>query len=364
MAPPDKNDKREKSNVDHGQFDDLTRNVVSGVGARRMLLRFFAGIALGGMAPLLGLGEAADAKSPKHGKRQNGHKRSSHLQAAGKKKKHRNNRKGKGKDKDKPRKPVPPLPPGCEHCGECQMCQDGACVPDPDLELVRCADSGETCGLCSDGQCLPTVDGACADGSCPARGECCPEQFQCDSGKCIDPLDECCPGQRLCGEDVCIPEDQCCADEKKCRPDGPCFPVDFCCLHTQPTCGACQQLDCVDGDWVCEATCETAGHACCGGSCVSTTCPPGQEFDSASCQCQAGVCPDGPDSCADWAHYPCGNDPYCHCIVSVEGGNQCTNTPYPYQIHCDRDADCDFIWGTNKGICGACKHQCYHKCPA
>ena len=45
------------------------------------------------------------------------------------------------KKKKKGKKKPPPLPPGCRDCGDCEMCQNGACAPDPELDLVRCLES-------------------------------------------------------------------------------------------------------------------------------------------------------------------------------------------------------------------------------
>jgi hypothetical protein len=356
--------------MENDRFDALTR-ALSTTDSRRRTLRALGGTLLGGVlggaAASLGLGEDAAAKGKKHQKEHKDHKRSGQGQAAGKHhKKHK--RKDKDKHKDHDKKPIPPLPPGCEHCTECQMCQDGACVPDQDLAGVPCLGGGAACNYCQNGVCKATEQLPCDDGVCARRGYCCPGEKYCsDRGSstgfaCVGVTD-CCPDRKKCANGSCIPRTRCCPGEKQCAEGGPCWPMNHCCLNTKPTCGDCEDAVCNAGHWICVSSCTADGDACCGGSCKSTTCPPGQEFDSETCTCKpVGICPNGsPDDCSVYFGDHCATHPSYFCMRGVAGNSECVQALYPYQVYCQADADCDWIWGPGVGMCGLCKHQCYHK---
>lgn len=355
--------------MENDHFDALTR-ALSTAESRRRTLRALGGTLLGGVLGSLaafGLGEDAAAKAKKHGKRHKDHTRSGQVQAAGKKhKKHRHKNKDKDKDKDKPRSCGPGFRP----------CSNGSCMADK--PGICCIDEE----FCPGGRCRPR-DGCCPGDrqcygttTCVGPNECCPTERKCADSKCFPKIGPCCPEQKTCDDGSCVAQNECCDDD----------PV--------PVCTGCGEVFCDNGSWRCRTTCQ-GDRICCLGVCIPPctngcgiddgcghcteapagkvycegqdicvdACPDGQEFDSATCRCKpAGVCLDGPDSCTDSSHHPCGNHPYCHCLMSIEGDNACTSTTYPYQVTCTKDADCDLIWGPNLGICGACTQQCYHVC--
>jgi hypothetical protein len=306
--------------MDHEEFDALTRTMADGGTTRRAALRFVSGGLLGVLAARLGLPEDA-AATPKKRKRRPEPKRHDSLQAEGKRRKKR---------RKKPQEP-PPLPPGCQQCNDCEMCQDGVCVPDVDLEGVRCQGSGAACGYCQFGQCAPSVVPPCADGVCPQREQCCSEEKRCpdresESGWACVGKDDCCPDEKRCANGcvdrrACCPEDrprcgQCgeicvngtwqCSAQKPCG--GECIPEDECCWENPPACeSGCQRLVCVSGElqcqdlplgWPCRLPRGVDG-TCCNGQCTreALICPayPWREFNTETCHCE---CPPGsiPDS--------------------------------------------------------------------
>jgi hypothetical protein len=239
--------------MDHGPFDDLTRSLALEPGPRRSVIRLLAGGALAGLAAHLGLAVDVVGKkrhASKSKRRKSRPERNAHgaLQSEGKGK-----HKSKHHKKRKPKDP-PPLPPGCEHCNPCQMCQDGACVPDPDLERVRCAGSGAACGYCQGGICAASVIPPCDDGTCPRKGYCCPGEKYCSDREsstgyaCVGETD-CCPGQKKCANGACIANSGCCEEDR-------------------PQCGRCDTATCQHGAWVCGGTCCSGEKRCGDGSCV------------------------------------------------------------------------------------------------
>jgi hypothetical protein len=215
-------------------FDVLTRQL-SEVGATRRLVtrtlaRALLGGVLAGVAARCGLAEPAAAKS-KHHKAKPKPKYTSQAQWQTHGQAHAEGKR-KGKKRHK-KSPLPPLPLGCQNCNECQMCQDGACVPDPDLGGVPCQGSGPTCSHCLNGVCTVNEQRPCPDGICAHRGTCCAGEKWCEDHNtstgfsCIDP-NRCCPRERTCPDGTCGTNTRCCSNERKC-PGGGCVPLGQCC---------------------------------------------------------------------------------------------------------------------------------------
>jgi hypothetical protein len=294
--------------MDHGTFDALTRSLAGGVPPRRAALRLLTGGALGALLARLGLDDVEAKK--RRGKKHDNKKQSDKLHTTGKKhKKHK-----KHKDKKKPYEPPPPLPPGCQNCGDCEMCQDGACVPDPDLERVFCAVSEAMCSYCQQGTCTPFQE-ACDDGTCPRKGYCCQGEKFCPSIEsptgffCIRG-DGCCAGKKKCGNQ-CIPLLSCCDED----PDPECDQCqeEFCdsgtraCRDksTKPTCSSTERYDCDTGQCVCREGWETCGELfrcnCYVGDgvrqCLGGTCCPPSLYCAASSECCHGGLVCTPEGC-------------------------------------------------------------------
>jgi hypothetical protein len=318
--------------MDESTFDDLTRSIVVDGRTRRMLLRLVAGSAFSGFVARLGLADVTEAKSKRS--------RSRRKRQPQPERKRRGSLQTEGKRKKKHKKKTPPLPPGCQNCGTCQMCQDGQCVGDPDLWLVRCLDNpidpggqchvcavdgsgncepysngsacndGDECSWCQDGQCVPIPEKdlgpcgtspchLCVEGTCQPAGQgsdCTDGQGEgfCCHHTCIHPGCDrdrynpytcecgCAPGQQLCPDGRCIPDDQCCVAcgtfEKCCG--GRCMPC--------PAGGTCG-----------------AGTCGCGGE-FPKSCPPNPDRPNGYCcaashagapfvSCTARACPDCPE---------------------------------------------------------------------
>jgi hypothetical protein len=271
------------------QFDAFTRRL-GGDTSRRQALRALAtalvGGALGGLTARLDIGDAVEAKTAKKHKRRRKDAATSRgaVQVTGK---------HKHKKRHKKHNAPPPLPPSCQHCGTCEKCQDGACVPDPDLDLVRCLDSsddpggqchicwngacipysngqscndGDECSWCQNGQCVPVPEkdlGPCGHSPCHLcdQGVCGPagNGTECSDGQgkgvccnhtCIHPSCDrdaydphscqclCGPGEQLCGHQ-CLPADGCCSSDENPYPD----------------CGACEVAVCDHGRFVYRPAC-------------------------------------------------------------------------------------------------------------
>jgi hypothetical protein len=393
----------ERSGMDHGQFDALARTMAGDVNTRRAVIRLL----VGGVASVLTgtHGSMESAAKQKRASRKHGHhpsrhsasrrQHSKHSQGHGKgkdthsqgKSKDRHNQ-GKGKKSHKKRKnpqsppsPLPPLPPGCQSCNECQMCHDGACVPDPALEGVRCLGSGAACGYCAGGQCAASAAPPCDDGTCPQTGQCCPGEKRCPdpegpTGFACMGLDDCChdqkrcasgcvyrqaccpeerprdcgqcgdicvngtwqcSAQRPCADGSCVAHDECCDGQKSCGPDT-CIPKDVCCPEDPPAnCNYPEEQEhCCHGERVCRHQWD------------SPTCDPYGDwlvYNSVTCTCECPpgsvqVYPDLPWCCpADHPHYALGavclrdiqnrDDFVCPlgCHVCGLGGNQCCWPP-------------------------------------
>jgi hypothetical protein len=255
--------------MDQGHFDDLTRSMGRGGDTRRAILRLLAGGALGGMVARLGLVEVTEAK-PKHEKEKRKQQRRPQAEHKGHGQLHAEGKGKKKKRHKKPKEPLP-LPPGCAFCNDCQMCQDGACVPDPALDGVRCLASGAACGYCQSGQCTASALPPCPDGTCLQRGQCCPGEK-----KCPDPT----PGSPT--GYACVGLDDCCPDQKKCA--GGCVYKQACCPEERPQCGQCGEI-CVNGTWRCSAQ-----KPCADGSCVAQDACCGGDCGSSSVCCQGTCC--------------------------------------------------------------------------
>lgn len=299
--------------MDADRFDALSKTIVNGL-RRRGLLR----AVLGGTLPALlasleseagpRTSRRKDLDHPRHGgtsSHRDEAKRAAHGQP------HSEGRR-KGKKRRK-RSPAPPLPPGCQNCNDCQMCQDGACVPDPALEGVRCLGSGTACGYCQGGQCAASIILPCPDGDCPQKGRCCS-----DEKFCAEP-------ESPSGY-ACVPLDACCLNQRKCA--GRCIDRRFCCDEERPQCGQCSELVCRNGFW----RCESQRKPCPDGTCVGQDqCCPGQRHcpGETSCipvdECCPGQIRCG-GTCIDTSVYQCCNDKICWKDSACCGDRCC---PYP-----------------------------------
>jgi hypothetical protein len=324
------------------QFDDFARRLSREDSSRRSVLRALgrtlASGAVAGVAARLGLVETAEGeqktRKAKSRKRASQSRRKAHGQVRGE---GRGKAKGKGKGKKPHRNPPPlpppsPLPPECAFCNGCQMCQDGACVRDPDLDGVRCEGSGSNCGYCQGGFCAASTAPSCPDGICPQRGECCSGQKRCPDAESPTGF-------------ACVGEDACCPDQKKC--DGGCIYRQDCCPEERPTCGQCGEI-CVNGAWQCSAlkacasgSCLTPDQCCpeewtcADGSCVAQDeccaderrCPNGACVSKSACcdgdkLCLGGECIANDECCPNDAP-PCGE---CEVAVCENGGWGCQRT--------------------------------------
>jgi hypothetical protein len=303
--------------LDANQFDALSRTIVNGLG-RRGLLRAF----LGGTLPSLLATLETDARPRTAPRQAHGHRRDrqrhgdapSHhdeMERAAHGQPHPEGRR-KGKKRRK-KSPPPPLPPGCQNCNECQMCQDGACVPDPALEGVRCLGSGTACGYCQGGHCASSIIPACPDGVCPQKGKCCSDEQFCDDPE--SPIGF-----------ICLPPDACCPEKKKCADR--CIDRRTCCPDEQPPCGQCSQPVCFHGFW----RCESQQKPCPDGTCVAQDqCCPGQRHCPGETSCIAvdECCPNQircGGTCIDTSVYQCCNNKICWKDSACCGDHCC---PYP-----------------------------------
>jgi hypothetical protein len=291
--------------MEQERFDSLTR-VLAGQGGRRSIFRLLLGSAVTALAARLDLTETVQAtRQHRRRRRDSGHGpkpgRSQHAQAAGKGKRKGNGRKNK-RHHQSPL--IPPLPPGCQNCNECQMCQDGACVPDSDLNGIICQGSGAACGYCQGGLCAPSLISPCADGFCPSR------QNQC----CAD--EKLCPDHESSTGVACIPKENCCPDSEQ-RCGGICVSRTHCCPEApKPICASCEQLACRNGVWVCQRT-ESCGVRCGEGYCS----------DGLLCH-HEGVCCGVPTGGTYWT---------CECASGYTGGcnGGCCRTGCCYPFCCE-----------------------------
>lgn len=367
-------------------FDDVIRAAATEAGSRRAVMQSVVGCVVGALAARFGLTAAAAAKSKNHGKKRKQEKQKSGvgsrenetLRAQGK-------GRGNGKKKHKKDRPSPPpLPDGCKHCGYCEMCKNGKCVPDPDLDLVRCldhaSDPGGQCHLCQSGACLPVADGGtcvdgdgcswCQGGKCVANpqqdlepcgndhchlcnagvctqvgngssctdseGTCCGgvcrksscpagKRFSCDTGEC-----DCGEDSRRCASGGCVGPDDCCPGEWRCR-DGACVPRHQCCSN---------ERRCSDGSCVSAGACCASEKLCPDGSCIAAN----------SC------CPDSPrPHCKDCQELACQNGEWV-----CWGECECT-------LDCDEETGaCKTLGCGPNEICmqGKCQAQCTSEFPA
>jgi hypothetical protein len=390
--------RREGEDMEIDRFDALTR-ALSTTDSRRRTLRALGGTllggVLGGVAATLGLGENGEAKAKKHKKGHKDRKQSGHVQAAGKhhkKHKHNDKHKNKAKDKDKPEPDIcgngkPKCPDGsCVPVGECcpgsKRCGDGFCHKEahccPEEKICddgSCASQDVCCpgnrpcpggGCVKPNTCCPGgEEKTCPDGECVAPDTCCLGEFKCFEGDQCHPIDYCCPGWRRCTDGSCAGEGECCTDEKKCCPDCPCVSKNYCCHDHQSQCTGCEYEECVLGDWICVSGCRT-GEVCCGGSCKSMSCPPGQEFDSETCQCKV-ACPAGQETCADdtccdgqcTQHTCCpANQDFCLGTCCVPGYRCVKNGRHGICCKPEQTEDCYSVYGHFVGCLDPIKCYC------
>jgi hypothetical protein len=268
------------------QFDDLARRLGAG-SSRRSLLRAVGGTLLAAAATRLGLSKEAEAKGKHHHKAKPKRHRAAHEEHEARGQLGVEGKRG-GKKKHKKKHPPPRQEPCAEECNDCQMCQDGACVRDPDLEGVRCLGSGANCGYCQGGFCVPSDVPPCADGACPRQGQCCD-----DEKRCVDP-------ESPTGFS-CVGRDDCCVGEKHCR-DG-CISQQACCPdQPRPSCGPCDDVFCINGAYQCAHRCCPGQRDCGDDICVDrneccpnfeTTCPDGSCVLAGRCCRSQASCGDG-----------------------------------------------------------------------
>jgi hypothetical protein len=104
------------------------------------------------------------------------------------------------------------------------------------------------------------------------------DQSGCTGGSCSTPdQDQCPPGTLQCADGRCIAADQCCPEV------------------SLPTCGACEEPACDQGEAVCRSTCQFEGAECCNGHCLAP-CPGDLQRHPENCQC---LCPSGEEVLAD-----------------------------------------------------------------
>jgi hypothetical protein len=329
--------------MENDQFDALIRTLSGADSSRRETLRVLRGMLLGGalsgVVARLGLGEGAAAKGKKHQKAKSKRQRKArteHWQHGQFEAEGQHKGKGKGKHhKHRPHDPTPPppLPPGCENCNECQMCQDGACVPDPALDGVRCLGSGATCGNCQGGQCTASALPPCPDGTCPQR-------------------DQCCPGEKKCADResqtgfACLGADDCCPDEKKCA--GGCVYKQACCPEERTPCGQCGEI-CVNGTWQCSAQ-----KSCANGSCVAhdECCPEERQCADGTCVAQGSCCRNDPvPPCDACEAAVCASGEWV-CQVRDDCGPPCFWGYCPKGYECNGYGVC-CDWGTGHCTCSS-----------
>jgi hypothetical protein len=186
---------------------------------------------------------------------------------------------------------------GC--CPDQRKCA-GGCV----YKQTCCPEERPTCGQCGDicvnGTWRCSALKPCADGSCLAPDECCPEQWTCADGSCVA-QDECCPDERRCPDGACVSEGACCPGEKLCA-GGDCVAQNECCpSESPPVCGNCEVAACENGNW----RCRPSG----GGTCQDSCCPEGYYCHHLGSCCRDNpfhcTCPDGYVGCSGWCCKSC-----------------------------------------------------------
>jgi len=141
-----------------------------------------------------------------------------------------------------------------------------------------------------------------------------------------------------------------------------------------------------------KCTCEEVGTTPCGGQCVSTTCPSGQDYDFGSCECVCAFtpCPEGQfynfgtcqcapvgqctvaGQCSAGGVFPsCAPAPFdCLCVGSVEGAATCAAGGFRCEDFppCESTAECEAQFGSGY-FCqapgsGCCGQICVPPCGA
>jgi hypothetical protein len=200
-------------------------------------------------------------------------------------------------------------------CPAGMSCVDGHCCSGPNCctsDQVFCGGNGP-----ADGTCCPAGSVCCEHGCCTPDKTCCLNyhlgitkqsttevctdlqtdanncgtcRHKCDSGlPCVDGVCQPCPsGQSLCKGPI---DQVCCQANEQCQISSGGF------AECVPTCDACETYDpssqqCVPSD---DGTACGSGLVCCGGSCISSSCPGAQQlnYDTCQCECPDVTCPGG-----------------------------------------------------------------------
>lgn len=175
-------------------------------------------------------------------------------------------------------------------------CEGGCCTPDKTccLNYTLTFINPSAAQVCTDlhtdpnncGTCRNKCDGLpCIDGTC-----------QCPTGNtiCKGPLNQtCCQPNEYCqgnafGGVQCVPKCSACEVYDPTNTAQPCQPLE---------CDACQECDPQSGQCMPSENGASCGSDlfCCGGQCVSETCPGAQTFNETTCQCECPQvsCPGG-----------------------------------------------------------------------
>lgn len=163
------------------------------------------------------------------------------------------------------------------------------------------------------------------------------------------------------GHEVCCEACETCQGDQ-CKPKCPdlCAPCDEstgeCKKKDCPLCTVCRDGECVPKECQtceecfldeCVSTCPP-DEECCHDQCVDPTCPPGETFNSSTCQCQCAgqmcngqCCPEGQNCCRGQCQSaPCVSRSYCACNGQT------------YDDHDVCLAECHVSLGCFAGICG------------
>jgi hypothetical protein len=190
--------------------------------------------------------------------------------------------------------------------------------------------------------------GRCPAGFVNCRGTC--VKIESNPSHCGGCFIQCSPNE------VCT-SGQCCAQENACGSQC-CGADEFCCDFGGGSAVCCPSgTNCAGPGFCC-----LPGQEVCGGQCVSTTCPEGQFFSPASCQCQQivdGECAGGQQPCA--GSFSCGANSECLCFLTAEGSHRCFQPTNCFDCleTCTNSSECPSGYACAVNCCGA---KCYPLC--